>query len=501
MEALLAARASQGLYKNLQSQLVRLFAWAQESTQYITRLRQIQNDYALLNSMNTASNPSQGLALERYGQGYTTINRLLETSLRLSELGAEAEKTVLQTADSLQSLDRNIIRLQQTIEDSRLVPFKNLSFRARAILRDLTNRYARPAQLVVQGEQIELDVGTVSKLEPALLHLLRNAYDHGIEPPAERSALGKPEQGMIALSLRRRGNSFELSLQDDGRGIDAEAIQKIAQAKGLPFTHTQTPAELLSVLCQPGFSSKSTVSDLSGRGVGMDVVADQVASLRGKLSLDTIPGAGTTFHLQIPVPHLLMSCVLLKAGDRTFAIPNEDIITTNLLGNLNVTQTADPSYVYSWVIQEAAGVVPGLDLLEYWQARSTLRPLSDTAVCVYIRSTHTQKGAWLIADDLLGQTELLVNPLPSPMVSPAGLMGVSLQIDGTLIPILEVATLAEYLLTPTAAPVESTVGAPTAVQTDTSVHFGKLEPGVEYGSLKQNILVVDDQPSPDDHRY
>lgn len=492
VEALLAARSSQGLYNNLQSQLVKLFALAQESAQYITRLRQIQDDYALLDSMKSSANSSsEGLTLERYNQGYTTINRLLETSLRLSELGAEAEKTVVQTADSMQSLDRNILKLRQTVEDSRLVPFKNLSFRARAILRDLTNRYGKPAQLVVQGEQIELDVGTVSKLEPALLHLLRNAYDHGIEQHS-RVALGKPEQGKITLSLQRRGNTFEFSLQDDGRGIDAKAIQKIAQAKGLPFTRTQTPTELLAVLCQPGFSSQSTVSELSGRGVGMDVVANQVTSLRGRLSLNTVPGAGTTFHLQIPVPHLLVSCVLLKAGDRTFAIPAEDIITTNLLGNLNATQTTDPSYVYSWMIQEAAGVVPGLDFLEYWQARSILRPLSDTAVCVYIRSLE-QKGAWLIADELLGQTDLLVSPLPSPLVAPIGLMGVSLQNDGTFIPVIEVETLAEYLLASlTVAPVEVTVRAPVADQTHIPVHLCRLEPGTEDGAINQNILVVDD---------
>ena len=123
--------------------------------------------------------------------------------------------------------------------------------------------------------------------------------------------------------------------------------------------------------------------------------------------------------------------------------------------------------------------------MKYWQARSTLRPLSDTAVCAYIRSLETQKGAWLIADDLLGQTDLLVNPLPSPMVSPIGLMGVSLQIDGTLIPVIEVATLVEYVLTsPTVAPV--------AVQTHTSVHLCELEPSTKDRTLIQNILVVDD---------
>jgi chemotaxis protein histidine kinase CheA len=487
VDALLTARASQGFYQNLQAQLTQLFALAKESTQYITRLRQLQDDYALLDNLKSNSNTTEGPTLERYRQGYTTINRLLETSLRLSELGAEAEKTSLLTADSLQNLDRNILRLRQTVEQSRLVPFKNLAFRARAILRDLTTRFDKPARLIVEGEQIELDAGTNSKLEAALLHLIRNAYDHGLESPQERIARGKPEQGTISVSLKRRGNLYLLDVGDDGGGIDAIAIARSAQAKGLPLTNTQTPAELLAVLCQPGFSSKTSVSEISGRGVGMDVVADRVANLGGRLSLYTIPGQGTSFRLQFPVPHLLVSCVLVQAGDRTFAIPSQDITTTTILGNLQATQNSDAKTA-CWTIQDGEKTLLGLDLLEYWQSQSAGRSLPDTAVCLYIHPAETSQGIWILADELLGQTELLISPLPSPLVAPIGLLGASLQPNGSLIPIVDAATLAEVLLS------GDRVSESLSVQASPEIQASEAKPVAPetVAQLTRTILVVDD---------
>lgn len=445
VETLLTARTSQGFYQNLQAQLTQLFALAQESTQYITRLRQLQDDYALLDNLHNSSS-AESPTLESYRQGYTTINRLLETSLRLSELGAEAEKTVLLTSDSLQSLDRNILRLRQTVEQSRLVPFKNLAFRARAILRDLTVRFGKPARFNVEGEKVELDAGTSAKLESVLLHLIRNAYDHGLETAQERVQNGKPEQGTITLKLKRSGSTYLLDVGDDGRGIDAVAIARSAQAKNLPITSTATPAELLSVICQPGFSSKTTVSEVSGRGVGMDVVTEQVASLGGRLNLMTEVGTGTIFRLQFPVPQLLVPCVVVQAGDRIFAIPSQDITTTTILGNLEATQTSDTQSVCSWRIQSEETALLGLDLLEYWQLQTLGRSLPDTAVCFYIRPPQRSQGLWILADDLIGQTELLINPLPSPLVAPKGILGLSLQPDGSLMPVVEAATIAEFLL-------------------------------------------------------
>jgi chemotaxis protein histidine kinase CheA len=488
IDTLLTARASQGFYQNLQVQLTQLFALAKESTQYITRLRQLQDDYALLDNLKSNSDSTKGPTLERYRQGYTTINRLLETSLRLSELGAEAEKTSLLTADSLQNLDRNILRLRQTVEQSRLVPFKNLAFRARAVLRDLTTRFDKLARLILEGEQIELDAGTNSKLEAALLHLIRNAYDHGIESVEERIARGKPEQGTIAVSLIRRGNFYLLDVSDDGGGIDAVEIARSAQAKRLPLTNTQTPAELLAVLCQPGFSSKTSVSEISGRGVGMDVVADRVASLGGRLSLYTMLGQGTSFRLQFPVPHLLVPCILLQAGDRTLAIPSQDITTTRILGNLQVTKVSDANTACSWTIDDGEKTSPGLDLLEYWQSQSAERSLSDTAVCLYIRPTTISEGIWILADELLGQTELLISPLPSPLVAPIGLLGASLQPNGSLVPVVDAATLAEVLLSGGCVSESILVQTATEIQSSDSK---AIDPET-VTKLTRTILVVDD---------
>ncbi len=481
VETLLAARAVQGFYTTLQAQLLQMVTLAQDSANYITRLRQIQDDYALLDNLQGDA-VSSGPTVERYRQGYTIINRLLETSLRLSELGAEVSTSNYQTAESIQRLDRNILDLQQTVEASRLVPFKTLSFRARGILRDLTNRFGKPAQLIVQGEQLELDAGTVQGLEPALLHLIRNAYDHGLESPAERLAQGKPEQGTLTLSLRRQGNTYSLTLQDDGRGVDAKLIQQVAQKKGLPLKNTDTPARLLAVLCQPGFSSRDAVTDISGRGVGMDVVASQVNSLGGRLGLNTVLGQGTTFDLQIPVPRLLVRCVLVQSGDRTLAIPADEVITTNLMDNLSAT-LADKNLSYSWIIKDEDQSLPGLTLQEYWsQGKAAVgRSQLDTAVCLQVRAASGV--VWLIADELLDQVDLLINPIPQPLVLPAGLMGVSLLDNGKLVPVLEPSRLAEWLLT-------------HAESTDQPIHSeqaASLTPVAQPEVAgKQTILVVDD---------
>jgi chemotaxis protein histidine kinase CheA len=492
VETLLSARATQGTYRTLQSQLVQLVALAQESAEYITRLRQLQDEYALMSrAEDERLNPTSGPVLERYRQGYTVINRLLETSLRLSELGEEVATSSGQTSEHLQLLDRNILSLQHTVEESRLIPFKTLGFRIRGILRDLITRYGKPAQLVIRGENLELDAGTVQALEPALLHLIRNAYDHGLETPEERTALGKPAQGTIQLSLQRQGNLYRLDVQDDGRGIDAQSIQQIARAKSLPLQNTDTPANLLAVLCQSGFSSRSSVSEISGRGVGMDVVATQVAAVGGRLSLDTQLEQGSSFHLLVPVPHLLLRCVLVKAGDRTFAIPSEEVVTTELFSNLNATQQMDAQHRYSWLIRHQDASIPAVDLLAYWQPQNGLRSLSDTAIALRVRSQSVNTSGspnetWLLADDLLEQVDLLTSPIPKPLNAPTGLMGFSMLADGRLIPVLEPSSLVEQIV---AEPVAKPTTEPAAAVASSQPPL-TAEPAPQ--STTPVILVVDD---------
>jgi chemotaxis protein histidine kinase CheA/ActR/RegA family two-component response regulator len=427
-DTLLSARGVMNLSQQLQAQLVQLADLTNDSAQFITHLRQLQDDYALLRQYS--NEPSSNVSVERYRQGYTSINRLLENILRMSELGREIEISTQQTTSSLVGLDRNILNLKDRIESSRLVPFRNLTMRARAILRDLTNRYDKPADLTIENEAIELDAGVVQQLEPVLLHLLRNAYDHGLESPAIRQAQGKPVKGQIRVSLKRRGNAYILEIGDDGAGINASEIARKAQAKGFGLTNTGTAAGLLAVLCQPGLSSKDTVSEVSGRGVGMDVVASQVEAMGGKLSLQTVLGQGTTFFVEVPAPQLLVSCVLVKVGDRIIAMPTEEVLETVLIDNRAIkTETG-------WQIPVANSFVTAWDLNSYWQ--QPLVNLGATAIGIRSRwNSFQQQAEWLIADDLIGQVDLLLSPLPHPIVPPTGMLGVSLQPDGSLISVFD----------------------------------------------------------------
>jgi chemotaxis protein histidine kinase CheA len=441
IETLMTTRAAQGFYQAVQNNLLPLVSLAQDSVQYITQLREVQDDYALTDAAATRS----GLQLEGYRKGYTAINRLLEISLRLIELGSETGEFARRTTESLQKLDTSLRNLQQTIEESRLVPFESLSFRARGILRDLTTRMGKPAQMYVSGEKIEMDAGTLRNLEPVLLHMIRNSYDHGLESKEEREKLGKPAHGRIDLILMRRGNSFILQIKDDGKGIDPAKIASVAQSKGLPLTDTSTPQKLLAVICQPGFTSAKAVTDVSGRGVGMDVVASQVAAMGGHIELDTVLGKGTTFTIQIPVPQMLVRCMLLQAGDFQFAVPTSEIFTTLLLGDL--LWQAVRGKPYGLEIEEDTGKMPAVDLYQYWQGDMTPRAHLPTSIAVRSKLPEATAGVWLIADALVGQSDLVVNSIPYPLTPPIGLVGVSLMPNGKLIPVIDTISLTEALIT------------------------------------------------------
>ena len=491
VDTLIASRTTESFYGNLHQNLLKLVNLAKDNVQYITQLRQIQDDYALLENLDRKAHDAQSPTPERYRKGYMTINRLLENSLRLAELGTEVEQTASKTAEKLQILNNYVVSLKDVVEDSRLVPFKNLSFRVKAILRDLANRYQKPVELIVQGEQIELDVGTSRRLEPILLHLVRNAFDHGLESTEDRARLGKPKKGTITLSLQRYGSSYVLGLQDDGKGIDPQKIQTKALESRCPLSDTNTPEKLLSVICQPGFSSKGKVSDVSGRGVGMDVVAEQISLLDGSLSLETAVGKGTTFKIHFPVPHLLVPCLLMQAGDRSFAIPTDQVVTTQLWENLTVAKIDRPELRYTWEIIQDGETSPGLDLLSYWYPRFKNRSLNQNSIGVYVRLEPNQPGIWLLTDKLLGKLELKIQPIPRPLIAPQGILGVSLQADSSLMPVLELSSLEEYLLQ---APPET---APTS-PSDRTGKQNRLSPSLELPNdsqtkeQSQTILIVDD---------
>jgi chemotaxis protein histidine kinase CheA/CheY-like chemotaxis protein len=490
VDTLLTARTVMNASSRLQSQLSQLNALTQDSSRLITGLRQLQDNYALLRNISDDRDSGNNVAVERYRQGYTTIVRLLENMLRMSELGQEIETANYESKDQIEALDRSILRLKDGIETSRLVPFRNLTIRAKAILRDLTNRYGKPAELIVENERVEMDAGIVQQLEPALLHILRNAYDHGLETVEQRLAVGKPDRGIIHISLQRSGNLYRLEIEDDGRGIDGHVIYQLALSKGFaidrqtPVTQENplTDSEILATICKPGFSSSSTVSEVSGRGVGMDVVVAQLASIGGKLSLNTAVGHGTKITIEVPAPQLLVPCVLFQVGDRTVAFPTEEVLETALLTSIVAKISADDNVgMCDWTLTTSRGDVPGFDLANYWQFAK--RSLPDTAICIRTRQGSEGAEIWSIADDLIGRAELLINPLPSPLIAPAGLLGVSLQSDGRLISILDPIALTARLSTNSSR--DNNYGAnPLVNRADVATEYAKPS--------APTILIVDD---------
>ncbi len=451
----LAVRSTQGQYDRLQTQLIQMVELAQESFTYISRLREMQDDYALMQNLESHPEGLEGPQLERYRTGYTVINRLLENSLRLSEIGAEATSISQYTAQEFDNLNVHLQSLQHTLDSSRLLPFKTVTFRLRAVLRDLINRMGKPAHLEVEGETQDLDAGTIQSLEPALLHLIRNAYDHGLESLEQRQQAQKTPEGTITLSLKRQGNHYRLRFQDDGQGIDPDHIQRIAQEKQLPLTQTHTPAKLLAVLCQSGFSSQSTVSDVSGRGVGMDVVMHQIQSLGGQLTLETRLGKGTTFDFKIPVPQMLVPCMVVKVGGESFAIPTDVIQTMRLWNDDDISEGAQNPFAL-WTISYQGQQEPVVPFQAYWRGQSAPAQPQKTSVCLRIQGADDQKisggssqALWILVDDLEAEMDLLINPIPSPIIPPKGLMGMSLLPSGQMIPVVEANVVATTILAPT----------------------------------------------------
>ena len=420
-EALLSAKGMIEVSRKFQSQIAQLNLLVDENVQSIARLRQMQDDYAILRQTTASTAP------ERYRQGYNTINGLLENILRTAELAQEIETLGNNSLTQFTALERNVSKLRDGIESSRLLPFRTLTTKARSILRNLVERYDKLAEIKVTNEDIELDVGLIHQLEPVLLHLIRNAYDHGIESIEDRIAAGKLAIGTIRINLQRQGHIYTLEISDDGAGIDTQKLSHKAQVGNFKLTDTSSDQKLLEVLCQPGLTSRETINDVSGRGVGMDVVANQVAEIGATLSLSTVFGQGTSFTFQLPVTQILLPCALLQVADQVVALPIDTITET-----ISIFDDA-VKVENGWEILAGDQRVVAVNLNAYWQQVDEQLP--ETSVAVGIKLP--QGISWLIADDLVSQTELLVSPFPKPLIPPAGILGISSTIDGQPIAVLD----------------------------------------------------------------
>ena len=228
----------------------------------------------------------------------------------------------LQLVRCLRQLSRITTELQRNAMSLRMVPIRAMFHKMNRLVRDLAAQQQKQVQLVLEGEETELDRNIVEKLSDPLVHMIRNAIDHGLEDPADRVAQGKPELGTIRLTAAHQRGGIVIRIQDDGKGLDRGRILAKAIDRGLVKADADlTESEIFSLIFQPGFSTAESVTDLSGRGVGMDVVGRNIENLRGKVEIQSLPGQGTTFTILLPLTLAIIDGLLVGVGGDRYIIP------------------------------------------------------------------------------------------------------------------------------------------------------------------------------------
>jgi chemosensory pili system protein ChpA (sensor histidine kinase/response regulator) len=264
------------------------------------------------------------LEWDRYDDFNILARSLTEISADLTEVLSQLGRFVRQVDSELDEFTNLAHRLQDEITEARMVPIGNLYTRLSRTARDSAKAAGKVVELVFSGGETDLDNGIIQQISDPLIHLLRNAVAHGIESPEERMECGKPPQGRVAVQARQQGNQIRVEVEDDGRGIDYENVRATALSQGIVTAEEAgrlTQRELLQYLFRPGFSTASRKTELAGRGVGLDIVRTNLASLNGEISVDTEPGIGTRFTLQVPLTLIITQALFLRHGEWTFGIP------------------------------------------------------------------------------------------------------------------------------------------------------------------------------------
>jgi two-component system, chemotaxis family, sensor kinase CheA len=358
-------------------------------------------------------------------------SRLADILQRLDPSLPAAQRRALQETN--QAIERQLRMLRDGVMRVRLVPISEAFARLQFIVRDLAGEQGKQIKLEVYGQETEIDKYLVERIRDPLLHLIRNAIGHGLEPAAERLACSKPAEGRITLRAATAGESVVLEVEDDGRGIDAADVA--AQAHALGLRDTPDLAEglsLLDILCLPGFTTRTQADRISGRGVGMDVVRSTIRELGGSLAMDSRPGRGTRFSLRLPLTLAIADALIAGVGRQTFAIPRALVEEVLPLGSCSSTR-----FENNEVILHRGQVLPLVRL-------ASVLGLNEVAVQDHGFALVIDLGASqaaLAVDTLVGLREIVVRTLTDPLVRVPGIVGATELGDGRAVLILDAPAL------------------------------------------------------------
>ncbi len=380
------------------------------------------------------------------GQVRRLRDNFREIQHELSRLrdGREQIKTL---AEAIHSLGRVTDGLQKGVLDTRMVPIGPLFERFRRVIRDLSISSGKEVSLQISGEKTELDKRMIDELSDPLIHMVRNSVDHGLEPPEIRQAGGKPRAGTVVLQASHRGNSVVITVSDDGRGIDCERIRKKIVAKDLvtlSVAQQLNERELVPYIWHPGLSTAETITEVSGRGVGMDIVKNRIENLSGSVDVRTVAGQGTTFTIRLPLTLAIMSSLLVRIFEEIYAIP---------LDHIDEIVEVRPRQIYRVqgrptieIRKKIVALVSLADLFRWGGKAHPARTKNhagtengeepDTFRVVIVQNGETTIG--LIVDQLIGMQEVVLKSLEKNFRPIPGLSGASILGDGRVSLILDV---------------------------------------------------------------
>ena len=433
------------------------------------------------------------LEMDRYNDLNLRSQEVMETIVQVQEVTTDVQLSVDDTDQIARKLNKTSKQLQTKLNHIRMRPLSDLVERFPRALRDLNVEYGKNVQLKIEGGNTLIERSILEALNEPLMHLLRNAFDHGIEDSATRCLLGKPEQGLIEITATHRSNRTFITIRDDGWGISLEKIRTRALTMGLDASllANASDEELLSLIFEAGFSTSEQVTTLSGRGVGMDVVRNNLKLIRGDVKVDTEPGVGTTFTLSVPFTLSVARVLLVEINKMLLAFPTDVISEISLLQNEQVLQMAG-SEVLNW----QGTMLPLIRLTSYLEFnclrydRSELEtPAAINANSVLVVKGNNQPVAIQI-DRCWGEQEVAIRQVEGNIPLPEGFSNCTILGDGRVVPLVNVNELLYWIATNRKTPKNNQL--PSARLKTPFLIFDENK--ISAASIKQKgtILIVDD---------
>ncbi len=375
------------------------------------------------------------VSVDKVDQLINLVGELVITQAMLAQNSKGVDAALYQQlASGLADLERNTRDLQEAVMSIRMIPMSLVFNRFPRMLRDLAGKLGKKVEMVQVGEATELDKGLVEKITDPLTHLVRNSCDHGIELPADRVAKGKPETGTITLIASHQGGSIVIEVRDDGRGLNRDKLLKKARERGIEAPDTMTDQEVYGLIFAPGFSTAEVVTDVSGRGVGMDVVKKNITALGGTVEIDSAEGYGMTVRVRLPLTLAIMDGMSVGVGDECYILPLSSVVESFQV-QPGLIKTIGGS---GRVVEVRDEYMPVVDLEKVFNVpRFDFEHVSNIMVVVEAEGGRVA----LLVDELLGQQQVVVKNLESNYRRVDDVSGATIMGDGRVALILDVGSL------------------------------------------------------------